>query len=118
MKELTQKEIDFAALDDYDESQEGYTAVESDTTELSKIKAGTLCGLEGNQCFKDLARPYPKRVVRGWFHKKENVFSGMIHIQCSEDEAERIEEIAGKAGGSLRHNGKSIWHGFQEFENE
>ena len=114
MRDLTQEEIDLA-LDDNGESEEGCIAIESTTTELAAKKTGTCCGIVGNHCFTALP---PGRLVRGWYDPKDNVFMGMIHIECTEDESERIEELAGEAEGSLRASGSSLWNGFCEFEIE
>lgn len=115
MRNLTQEEIDLA-LDDNGESGEGCIAIESTTTELTVRKTGTLCGIDGNKCFSALPSG---RFVRGWYDSRENVFMGMIHIECTTDEeADRIEELASNAEGSLRSNGSSAWEGFWEFEIE
>lgn len=115
MRDLTQDEIDLA-LDDNGEADEGCIAVESSTTELATKKTGTCCGYDGNHCFDALPSG---RLVRGWYDPKDNVFVGMVHIECTTDEeADRIEELASNAEGSLRNSGSSLWEGFYEFEIE
>jgi hypothetical protein len=123
MRNLTDKEIDFA-LDDNGEKDEGCVAIEASIGELALKETGTSCGHVGNTAFIALGVLFSDnatRLVRGWYDLKDNTLCGMIHIQCEDDDlAERISETAyeiGK-GGSLRPSGKSLWSGFYEFENE
>jgi len=104
-------------LENNGESQD-CRAIEATVQYLSNKGIGTLCGFEGNKCFQAMAGLYGSRRVRGWYDPLEKVLCGMVHIECTESEAEIIESIAQEAGGSLRPNGKSDWNNFYEFENE
>ena len=116
MRYLTREELPI--LEDNGESGEGCVGIESTTSESADMHIGTLCGIEGNECFIEIAKEFPNRKVRGWFDKKENVILGMVHIECTEDETETIENLAKCGNGSLRENGTSTWEGFYEFEIE
>ena len=108
--------IDYAFLDNNGEPDEGCIAIEASVYELANKHTGTLCGTEGNECFIEIAKGHPNRLVRGWYDKEENVMVGMIHIQCTEEEAETIEDLAEHAGGSLRPSGASCWNKFYELK--
>ena len=119
MRDLTQEEIN-TALDDNGEKEEGCIAIETTVQELADLGVGTCCGHTGNQVFKVLAdKGYKHRKCRGWYDESGKVVVGMFHIKIQTDNtAEKIENIASKAGGSLRLNGDSLWEGFKEFEIE
>lgn len=120
MRFLEDSEIE-QALDDNGESKERARAIEATVTELAGMGVSMCCGTVGNKCFEALqSRGFAGRFGRGWYvdgYDGKEVL-GMFHIQCSEDEGENIQEIAGEAGGSLRFSGKSLWPGFCEFEIE
>jgi hypothetical protein len=115
-KEL--EEIYRDQLDD-DWSEEGAVAVEGLIAELVETKASTYCGTLGNQCFAVLAK-FAKKRFMGWVTRsgQNTDVMGIFHIECNEAEADEIEELVGKSGGSLRTNGDSFRKGFQEFEIE
>ena len=140
MRELTSPEIE-QALDDNGETEEGCVAIEATVQELADLKTDTDCGHWGNQTFKALAdKGYGNLVCRGWFNKTPYQMTqgewerlggkgpvrivspqvcGMFHIKTTTNmTAEKVENIAEQAGGSLRHDGDSRWEGFKEFEIE
>lgn len=120
MRRLTDEEIEFG-LDDNGESEEGAIAIEATIQELADKGASTSCGKPGNKCFNDLVDcGYGHRKCRGWLVNDDNPeVLGMFHIKIQTDKtAEKISEIAGGAGGSLRFDGDSAWEGYKEFEIE
>jgi hypothetical protein len=140
MRNLTPEEID-KALDDNGEAEEGCVAIEATVQESADLKTDTCCGRWGNQTFKALAdKGYGHRKCRGWFNKTPKQMSqetwegihgqgpvpvlgplvcGMFLIKIqTEKTGEKVERIAGAAGGSLRYDGDSLWEGFKEFEIE
>ena len=119
MRKLTQVEVD-EALDDNGEQEEGAVAIEATVSELAGLGVGTCCGGTGNKTFQALAdKGYQHRKCRGWYDEKDKVVLGMFHIKIQTDKtAEKIEQIASEAGGSLRFNGDSLWDGYKEFEIE
>jgi len=130
MRNLTQAEIE-QALDDNGEQEDGAVAIEATVKELADIGTETACGTYGNKTFQALVdKGYQHRKCRGWFIDKETskrgdadrdapVILGMFHIKAKTDKTgEKIERIAGEAGGSLRFSGDSLWEGYKEFENE
>jgi len=119
MRKLTQAEIDIA-LDDNGEKDDGAVAIEATVGELAALGVGTCCGRVGNKTFQVLAdKGYQHRKCRGWFDEKDKVVVGMFHIKIQTDKtAQKVEESVCSAGGSLRHNGDSMWGGYKEFEIE
>ncbi|MFW9871781.1 MAG: hypothetical protein ACFFG0_01680 [Candidatus Thorarchaeota archaeon] len=117
MRELNKSEISMFFSDD---SFEDYdcVAIESTIKKLSDLKAGTACGIIGNQCFKSLVQKFGERKCRGWYNKDENSFWGMFHIEVkNQTEADEIEELTEEGRGSLRENVR-LNDGFWEFEIE
>jgi hypothetical protein len=112
------KEEWLEVLDDNGEPDEGCVAMEFSMMELANRHVGTLCGTVDNECFIEVAKSFPDRMIRGWYDHEEKVMCGMVHIQCTEEESETIENLAEHAEGSLRPNGESLWEGFYEFEIE
>ena len=119
MRTMTQEEVQ-EGLDDNGELEEGCIPVEIRIQELADMDVSTGCGAKGNKCFRVLAaNGYKHRLCRGWLDEKAKEIVGMFHIKIQTDKtAEKISQIAGKAGGSLRLNGDSQWEGFKEFEIE
>ena len=122
MRDLTEQEIEMA-LDDNGESEEGAIAVETTVGELSQVGAGTVCGRVGNKAWEALAERFGNRRVRGWHYRDDrdiagNNMTGMIHIEAMKKESWSISSLAEEEDGVLRPNGKSLWPGFFEFENE
>lgn len=128
MRNLTPEEID-KALDDNGEMEEGCVAVEATVAELAKLGVSTVCGSRDNRAFQELsAEGFGKRRCRGWYLAKDpfkttrgsdQTVWGMFHIEVSEEEAERVERVVSRVGGSLRASGPSMWEdGFYEFEIE
>ena len=129
MRDLTPEELDqiYPDRDRYEETDWGARAVEATVAELADLGTSTYCGHFGNKTFAALRERFGDRRIRGWFAEKgmlneeENGegphFSGMVYIECTEDEAYEIEDIAMKANGSLRADAER-WPGFCEFEVE
>ena len=120
MTTLTPTETDNIGLEQYF-AHEGAIVVEVTTTELANLSAGTCCGIGGNTCFLQIGNRFPERKVYSEILEEEGqqVLFGMPMIQCTQEEAEEIEEIASNNGGSLRASGISnTQSGFYEFEIE
>jgi hypothetical protein len=119
MRNLTQQEMDDIGLDQ-NSADDGSRVVETDTAELAQIGAGTDCGIGGNTCFAGINERFPGRKVYAEVLELDGQLCviGMPMMQCNEDEAKTIEEIASNAGGSMRASGKSAMDGFYEFEVE
>ena len=129
MRNLTPAEID--QIDDNGESDEGLTAVETTVAELAILETGTGCGRVGNQCFVEIAKalenPEKHRVI-GWFEYKKpgvkyretNAMSGMVKIECTNEQGALIEQVASEADGSLRFESdeEDPSFKFREFEIE
>jgi len=123
MRNLTFEEITKYIDDDVENLQElGDVPVETTLGELFSIKASTLCGLNKNHAFGDKRLiQYSNILVWCIYNSDDNEVigrSGMVHIKCDEQTAEKISEIICLAGGSLRLNGKSLIPDFYEFEIE
>jgi hypothetical protein len=106
-----------------DGSEGDVKAIEASIGELALKEVGTDCGYSDNKAFISLGVLFPDnatRFVRGLYNEKDNVMTGMVHIQCAdEDMAEDISRVAHDVGGgSLRPDGKSFWKGFYVFEIE
>jgi hypothetical protein len=127
MRNLTPEEI-AKALDNNGEPDEGCVAVEATVAELAKLGVSTVCGSPDNRAFQELsAEGFGKRRCRGWYLEKDfsktggsdQTVWGMFHIEVSEEEAERVERVVSRVGGSLRASGLSMYEdGFYEFEIE
>jgi len=99
--------------------EEGCVAVEATIRELSDLRCGTCCGRSGNTCFVALAEKFGRRRIRGLYDESRKKIWGMPLIKCGERAAKEISEMAGKADGSLRAEGKSSRvNGFYVFEIE
>ena len=109
MEKLTLTEI-VQFLDNNGELDEGAIAIKTTIKELIMLNAGTTCC--GKSCFGK-AIAFHDREVKGWYIQKDKEMVGMIHIQCTEKEAEILEIAIG-----IRSNGESLLNGFWEFEDE